>query len=76
MVANDYWDRCVDKVNAPNRPIPSGLISERPALIYAVSLMVLGLSTSFLTNISCLVIAVAALLVSLLYSFKGKDSRR
>ena len=73
MVANDYWDRLVDRINAPTRPIPSGLISERGALIYAIFLAVIGLVAAFFTNISCLVIAVVALLVSLTYSFKGKE---
>ena len=74
MVANDYWDRFVDKVNTPNRPIPSGLISEKIALVYAFILIVIGISTAILTNILCLAIAIVALSISLLYSFKGKET--
>jgi len=32
MVINDYYDRNIDSINEPNRPIPSGLIKTRQAL--------------------------------------------
>ena len=31
MIVNDYWDRDVDAINAPERPIPSGLVSIKEA---------------------------------------------
>ncbi|MDQ1279310.1 MAG: geranylgeranylglycerol-phosphate geranylgeranyltransferase [Thermoproteota archaeon] len=74
MTANDYWDRQVDKVNAPDRPIPSGVISERTGIYYASLMAVIGLITALLISLPCLIIAVAALLVSLAYSFRGKEA--
>jgi geranylgeranylglycerol-phosphate geranylgeranyltransferase len=39
---NDYYDREIDKINRPQRPIPAGLISPRQALAYAWILFGLG----------------------------------
>ena len=39
MVANDYYDRNIDAINEPNRPIPSGLIRPREALAFAFLLV-------------------------------------
>jgi geranylgeranylglycerol-phosphate geranylgeranyltransferase len=72
MVTNDYWDRAVDAINVPHRPIPSGLISVRLALSYAVTLMIIGLSSALLTNTVCFLIALLSLSVSLFYNYKGK----
>jgi geranylgeranylglycerol-phosphate geranylgeranyltransferase len=73
MVTNDYWDRCVDAINEPTRPIPSGQVSTGEALLYAVLLSSIGLTSAYLTNGACLVVAVVALLVSLTYNRWGKQ---
>ena len=72
MVTNDYWDRTVDAINVPHRPIASGLISVKLALSYAAILTVIGLSSALLTNGFCFFIAVLSLLVSLFYNYVGK----
>jgi geranylgeranylglycerol-phosphate geranylgeranyltransferase len=72
MVTNDYWDRFVDGINAPSRPIVSGLVSLRLALSSAIILIVIGLSTALLTNFACFLMAIISLSVSLLYSYRGK----
>ena len=36
MAINDYYDRDIDAINEPQRPIPSGAISPREALFLAV----------------------------------------
>jgi geranylgeranylglycerol-phosphate geranylgeranyltransferase len=72
MVTNDYWDRSVDAVNAPNRPIPSGVISHRLALSSAFTLMVIGIFSAFLTNIACFLLAIFSIMTSLLYNYWGK----
>lgn len=40
--ANDVFDAAIDRVNRPDRPIPSGTVSEAGALRYAAILSVLG----------------------------------
>lgn len=72
MAMNDYYDREVDAVNEPQRPIPSGAVSPREALLLFGVLSLLGFSAAFLTNLSCLATAVFAWAVMTLYSTRGK----
>jgi len=72
MAINDYWDREIDKINEPNRPIPSGLISPKESLIFAAILTLIGFLAAFLTNLPCLLIAILSWIVSVSYTTKGK----
>ncbi len=72
MTINDYYDRQIDAINEPNRPIPKGDVSPKEALIFAASLTTIGLVAAFKTNLPCLVVAVAALIISLTYITEGK----
>lgn len=72
MAINDYFDRDIDAVNAPGRPIPSGAVSPREAFVLFSILTVLGLIGASLTNFNCLLTAVFAWVVMALYSTRGK----
>ena len=72
MVVNDYYDRLVDAVNEPDRPIPSGTISTKEALLYAAALVAIGLSAAFVTSLLCLLAATISLTMSTAYNTKGK----
>lgn len=74
MAINDYYDREIDAVNEPNRPIPSGLIQPREALVFALVITAVGFATASLTNIFCLLIAMFAWLVFWTYTTIGKRS--
>lgn len=65
---NDYFDVEIDRINRPERPIPSGTISEREVLYYASLLFLAGIFLSFFTNIMCTVIAVANSLLLVWYA--------
>jgi 4-hydroxybenzoate polyprenyltransferase len=72
VVLNDYFDRDVDGVERPERPIPSGRIHERDALKLGVRL--LGLGCVFAVGVGVPSLLVAALLAGciVLYDSKGK----
>jgi geranylgeranylglycerol-phosphate geranylgeranyltransferase len=74
MTVNDYYDRHIDAINEPNRPIPSGLVKPRDALIFAAILSTLGFAAAYLTNTFCLVIAVVAWIIFAAYTTVGKRS--
>lgn len=49
---NDYYDRATDKINHPHRPIPSGKIKARSALIFSYSLFCACIPLSILIDLS------------------------
>ena len=69
---NDYVDHEIDAINAPWRPIPSGSIARDKALRFGVALGMMGSAFSLLTSPQACVIAVGSLLLSILYTVKGK----
>jgi geranylgeranylglycerol-phosphate geranylgeranyltransferase len=74
MSINDCYDRRIDAVNEPNRPIPSGLISPKEALTFALVLTIIGFAAAYLTNVFCLTAAVIAWMVFVTYTTVGKRS--
>ncbi|HWR27740.1 MAG TPA: UbiA family prenyltransferase [Candidatus Thermoplasmatota archaeon] len=60
----DYYDKGLDAIQKPHRPIPSGRIVPREALIVGASYAILGLGlTLFLPLINILLIFIAGALV-------------
>jgi geranylgeranylglycerol-phosphate geranylgeranyltransferase len=72
MAINDYYDRDIDAINEPNRPIPSGMVGPREALSIALVLSLVGFAAALVTNISCLIVAVIAWAIFVAYTTKGK----
>lgn len=72
MAINDYYDRKIDSVNEPTRPIPSGLVAPIHALIFAFALTLVGFIAALLTNFYSLLVAVFAWIVFTLYTTVGK----
>jgi geranylgeranylglycerol-phosphate geranylgeranyltransferase len=68
MGFNDYFDREVDRVNAPWRPIPSGAVLASEAAAFSAALGALGLASSTLISIQCLAVASLAYAASLVYN--------
>ncbi len=74
MVINDYYDRKIDAINEPNRPIPRGDVTPNQALVYAAILSLLGLLSASQTNLPSLLVAIIALIISVAYITKGKGT--
>jgi geranylgeranylglycerol-phosphate geranylgeranyltransferase len=72
MVFNDYFDRDIDDVNEPTRPIPSGDVKPNEAIVYSVSLSIVGIAAAYLTGIETLGIALFSWLIMISYSAWGK----
>jgi len=71
---NDYFDREVDMINHPERPIPSGKITPKNAMFYGSSLLLLSLLVSvFINSLTLLIVIIAIVLIlTYEYSFKKK----
>ncbi len=74
MAVNDYYDRNIDAINEPARPIPSGAVTPRAALVFAGVLTFVGLVFAYLTSPLCLLAAVIAWLLMIAYTTVGKRS--
>jgi geranylgeranylglycerol-phosphate geranylgeranyltransferase len=71
-IINDIYDLNGDKINHPFRPLPSGVISLKAALIYYFILLAVSLLLSlFISNLNFAVNLIAVLLLYL-YSYKLK----
>lgn len=72
LAINDYFDVASDIINAPTRPIPSGMISKNGALLLSLVLLAVGLSLaifiSILSFLACTILAV----VGFLYNWRLK----
>jgi geranylgeranylglycerol-phosphate geranylgeranyltransferase len=74
MSINDYYDRSIDAINEPSRPIPSGLVSAREALVFVFVLSVLGFIFAYFASILCLAVAVISWIIVATYVTVGKRS--
>ena len=68
MVLNDYFDREIDAINNPFKPIPSGRVSPTSAIYFALFLTITGIIAAALINHLCLIIAIFSFIVSTAYS--------
>jgi geranylgeranylglycerol-phosphate geranylgeranyltransferase len=73
MAINDYFDREIDRMNRPDRPIPSGVVSPREAL--AFSGLLFGVAVALAVTLPALAVGIAVVnllaLVAYTEFFKG-----
>ncbi|MBK9926940.1 MAG: UbiA family prenyltransferase [Anaerolineales bacterium] len=74
IVLNDYFDLEVDKVNAPTRPLPAGIVSPFEAILVTVIASFIGLSASFLISVPAFVLCLLFWLIGFLYNWKFKEA--
>jgi chlorophyll/bacteriochlorophyll a synthase len=65
---NDYFDREVDAINEPNRPIPAGLISKSASWIVTFSLIMIGFIVAWTIHPYVMYISFVGVLMSHAYS--------
>jgi len=69
---NDYFDREIDEVNHPNRPLPSGTISPDAALLFSFVLFLISLVLATFINAVVIIIVVANLAIMISYEVLSK----
>jgi geranylgeranylglycerol-phosphate geranylgeranyltransferase len=69
---NDYYDREIDRINRPERPIPSGRLKARDALLIGGGLFTLGILLSILLDVPCIILAVVNSVVLAFYAAELK----
>ena len=70
---NDYFDREIDRINQPDRPIPRGAVSPRGALVFSLLLFAGAVAFALALPVLAIAIAVVNLLALVSYTevFKG-----
>jgi geranylgeranylglycerol-phosphate geranylgeranyltransferase len=74
LILNDVFDLEVDRVNAPWRPLPSGVISPREAIGLSVPVTLGGLAAALAISLPTLVFALFIWVIGFLYNWKFKRS--
>lgn len=69
MPFNDYFDREVDKISHPKRPIPSKRLTPKETLYFSLILLSLAAGLSLLINWFCFIIILAA--IASLYCYEA-----
>jgi 4-hydroxybenzoate polyprenyltransferase len=76
VVLNDFFDRNLDAVERPERPIPSGRVRPSAAAIFGVALLATGILAATRATYAAALIACAIALSVLLYDSWGKRHPR
>jgi len=71
---NDYRDIEIDRINQPQRPLPSGMVTPRAALIFSLTMAALSLIVAALISPLALLIAVATNVMLFIYSIRLKST--
>lgn len=69
---NDYYDYEIDKINKPERPIPSGRISLKNALYYSLVLFIVACIIGFYISTDNAIITVICSILMILYAYDFK----
>ncbi len=72
LILNDYFDFETDTINAPDRPLPAGLVSKQEVVLLSIIVALAGLITSALVGLVAFLVAAAVWLVGLAYNWRFK----
>ncbi|MEP6917737.1 MAG: UbiA-like protein EboC, partial [Acidobacteriota bacterium] len=72
VVLNDFFDRRLDAVERPERPIPSGRVSATRAAVVGAGLLATGVAAASLANGAAATLALLIATLVLLYDVWGK----
>ena len=73
---NAIADKEIDKINRPERPVPMGVISEKQALCFAITLYIIALLVAYLLNTFVFGVIFIAVIVTAAYSYPGIDLKK
>ncbi len=75
VVMNDVFDAELDKVERPERPIPSGLATKSGATILGFGLLLFGIAMAWQVSLLSMLIAVAVAVLAVTYDAWGKHQK-
>ena len=72
LILNDYFDLETDRINAPQRPLPSGMVTKRDVLVLSIVVALLGFLASALISLTALLVAFVVWVAGVLYNWRFK----
>lgn len=72
LILNDYFDIETDRINAPSRPLPSGLVTKSEVMLLSVVVALLGFLFSFLISPLAFAVTLGVWIVGFLYNWRFK----
>jgi 4-hydroxybenzoate polyprenyltransferase len=72
IVFNDVFDLEIDRVERPERAIPSGKVTKNNAVVFGVVLLILGVLSAFMNSATSGIIALLVAICALIYDKYGK----
>ncbi|MGA2573866.1 MAG: UbiA family prenyltransferase [Candidatus Methanomethylicaceae archaeon] len=72
MVMNDIVDIEIDRINAPDRPLPSGAVSKNAATTFGVLFVFFGVLSAVPISTYAVILAIFTFIISLSYNLHGK----
>lgn len=74
LILNDYFDYESDQINAPERPLPAGLVTRQDVLWLSSLITLLGFTASSMLGFRALSVAVLVWAVGFLYNWRFKKA--
>ena len=74
MIFNDYFDIEVDRINSPQRPLPSGMITKTEAILLGISTALIALGIAFSIAPVAFVAGLTLWVLGFLYNWKWKSN--
>jgi geranylgeranylglycerol-phosphate geranylgeranyltransferase len=74
MVLNDYFDREIDAINEPKRPIPAGIVKPNEAFSFSLALGAIGFWFAANSGIATLIIAIISIIIMISYNSRIKKT--
>lgn len=74
MLLNDYFDREIDAINDPTRPLPSGMVGTLETVTFAAVIALLGFVCAAATGLWTFVIALLSAAIAVAYNAKFKKT--
>ena len=74
LILNDYFDLEIDRVNSPQRPLPSGSVTKQDVVLLSIGVAMSGLIASYLISFTALLISLFVWMIGFLYNWRFKRS--
>ena len=74
LILNDFFDLEVDRINAPERPLPSGQVKKGEAVALSIITTILGLVSAYWVGLSELLVALVFWFIGFLYNWRYKEA--